>query len=178
MIDFYNSFLCIKNIPVPTIAVINGAAIGAGLCMTLACDIRIANENAKLGFTFPKLGIHPGMGASILLPRLINQEIATHLLLSGDIISGKTANKNGLVLETCEKDNLNHRALEIALSYSKNSPIAVQSTAQTLRSTKFDGLEAGLLREANAQAIAYTSTDFLLGLEAVKAKSIAKFKGW
>jgi enoyl-CoA hydratase/carnithine racemase len=55
MVDFYNSFLCIRNVGVPTIAAVNGAAIGAGLCMTLACDIRIVSSTAKLGFTFPKV---------------------------------------------------------------------------------------------------------------------------
>lgn len=60
MVDFYNRFLSVRKIPVPTICAINGSAIGAGMCMTLACDMRIAASNAKLGFTFSKLGIHPG----------------------------------------------------------------------------------------------------------------------
>lgn len=55
MITFYNLFLCVRHIGVPTIAAINGAAIGAGLCMTLACDVRVAHSKAKLGFTFPKV---------------------------------------------------------------------------------------------------------------------------
>jgi enoyl-CoA hydratase/carnithine racemase len=60
MVDFYNRFLSVRKIPVPTICAINGSAIGAGMCMTLACDMRIAATNAKIGFTFSKLGIHPG----------------------------------------------------------------------------------------------------------------------
>jgi enoyl-CoA hydratase/carnithine racemase len=60
MIQFYNFFLSIRHLNVPTIAAINGHAIGAGMCMTLGCDFRIAAENAKIGFTFVKLGIHPG----------------------------------------------------------------------------------------------------------------------
>ena len=74
MVDFYKRFLSVSKIPVPTIAAINGSASGAGLCMTLACDFRIASDKAKLGFTFTKLGIHPGMGCSTLLPRLVNQQ--------------------------------------------------------------------------------------------------------
>jgi enoyl-CoA hydratase/carnithine racemase len=103
MVDFYNRFLCIRNIGVPTIAAINGAAIGAGMCMTLACDVRIASRSAKLGFTFTKLGIHPGMGSSVLLPRLVSQEVASYLLLTGAIISGEEAHQKGLVLETVDK---------------------------------------------------------------------------
>ena len=97
MVDFYNRFLCVRNIPVPTIAAINGAAIGAGMCMTLACDFRIAAPKAKLGFTFTKLGIHPGMGASVLLPRLVRHETAALLLLTGDVVDGSTAKDMGLV---------------------------------------------------------------------------------
>lgn len=67
MFDFYNMFLSIRNIHCPVIACINGSAIGAGLCMTLACDIRVASSTAKLGFTFPKLGIHPGRITSMKL---------------------------------------------------------------------------------------------------------------
>lgn len=103
MVDFYNRFLCIRNIGVPTIAAINGAAIGAGMCMTLACDMRVAAKNAKLGFTFAKLGIHPGMGSSVLLPRLVGQEVATYLLLSGAVLSGEDARAKGLVLEAVDK---------------------------------------------------------------------------
>lgn len=103
MVDFYNRFLCIRNVGVPTIAAINGAAIGAGMCMTLACDMRIAASNAKLGFTFAKLGIHPGMGSSLLLPRVVSQETASYLLMSGAIVSGDEAKRLGLVLESVEK---------------------------------------------------------------------------
>ena len=106
MVDFYNRFLCVRDIGVPTIAAINGAAIGAGMCMTLACDMRIAASSAKLGFTFAKLGIHPGMGSSLLLPRLVGQETASYLLLSGAILSGDEARQRGLVLESVPKVNI------------------------------------------------------------------------
>lgn len=103
MVDFYNRFLCIREVGVPTIAAINGAAIGAGMCMTLACDMRIVSTSAKVGFTFAKLGIHPGMGSSLLLPRIVSQETASYLLLSGAIISGEEAQKRGLALEAVPK---------------------------------------------------------------------------
>lgn len=178
MVDFYNTFLCIRNISVPTIAAINGAAIGAGLCLTLACDIRIAASNAKIGFTFPKLGIHPGMGGSFLLPKLINHQQASHLLISGEIISGEKAQALGLVLESVEQENTLQRALELAAEYANGSPIAVQSLVQTIRNYKFDGLDTALQREADSQSQAYASLDFLRGLDAVKSKHVANFEGW
>jgi enoyl-CoA hydratase/carnithine racemase len=103
MIKFYNLFLCVKDIPVPTIAAINGAAIGAGMCMTLACDFRIAAHESKIGFTFAKLGIHPGMGASYLLPRVISSQLASDYLLTGKIVSGDIAKRDGLVLDAVPK---------------------------------------------------------------------------
>lgn len=103
MIKFYNLFLCVRNIPAPTIAAINGAAIGAGMCMTLACDFRIAAIESKIGFTFSKLGIHPGMGASLLLPRLIPSQVAYDYLLSAKIVTGEMAKSDGLVLKCVTK---------------------------------------------------------------------------
>jgi enoyl-CoA hydratase/carnithine racemase len=104
MVDFYNRFLCVRNIPVPTIAAINGPAIGAGMCMTLGCDFRIADASAKLGFTFTKLGMHPGMGSSVLLPRVVSQETASLLLLTGDVVTGEKAQALGLVHDVGTKE--------------------------------------------------------------------------
>ena len=179
MVDFYKRFLCISRIPVPTIAAINGAAIGAGLCMTLACDMRIASDNAKLGFTFAKLGIHPGMGCTTLLPRVINQQYASYLLISGKIIDSNTAMQQGLIMESVPKADIISRALTIAEEVGSGSPIAVQSCVQTLRNQKFDGLFDTLLcREADSQAVAYSSEDFIRGLDAVQSKTSPDFKGW
>jgi enoyl-CoA hydratase/carnithine racemase len=189
MVDFYKRFLSVHRIPVPTIAAINGAAIGAGLCMTLACDFRLASDNAKLGFTFAKLGIHPGMGCSTLLPRLVGQEYATLLLATGRIINSTTAAERGLILESvstqgmgedeCASDRVCARALKLAEELNAGAPIAVQGVVQTLRNAKFDGLFDTLLwREADSQAVAYSSKDFARGLDAVVAKVVPKFEGY
>tara|TARA_B110000971_G_C19763699_1_gene387648 strand:+ start:227 stop:694 length:468 start_codon:yes stop_codon:yes gene_type:complete len=69
MQSFYNLFLSIRQLPVPTIAALNGPAIGAGLCLATACDLRVTHESNKLAFNFTKIGIHPGMGATQYLPR-------------------------------------------------------------------------------------------------------------
>lgn len=102
MLNFYESFLCIRKIPVPTVAAIHGSAIGAGAALTLACDIRIASPNSKIGFTFVKIGIHPGMGSSILLPKVVGQGMATSILLKGNILNGLQAKDAGLVTEIVE----------------------------------------------------------------------------
>jgi hypothetical protein len=72
----------------PVISAINGSAIGAGLCLALACDLKIAAKDAKLGVTFAALGFHPGMGASHYLPKLVGNQLATKMLLLGDLITG------------------------------------------------------------------------------------------
>jgi len=188
MVDFYKRFLSVHKIPVPTIAAINGAAIGAGLCMTLACDFRLASDNAKLGFTFAKLGIHPGMGCSTLLPRLVGQEYATYLLATGKIINSKVAAERGLILESVNTEGMGEdeapsdlvcaRALKLAKELGSGAPIAVQGVVQTLRNAKFDGLFDTLLwREADSQAVAYSSKDFVRGLDAVEAKAVPNFEG-
>ena len=178
MVDFYKRFLSVSKIPVPTIAAINGSAIGAGLCMTLACDFRIASEKAKLGFTFTKLGIHPGMGCSTLLPRLINQQYATYLLLSGKLFDTKIGVEKGLLLEHVKPELFKARSMELAEELGVVSPIAVQSCVHSLRNQKFDGLFDTLLwNEAYAQAVAFSSKDYIRGLDAVVTKSAPEFTG-
>lgn len=84
MVDFYGRFLVLRQTKVPVIGVINGAAIGAGLCLALGgCDIRYAQVKAKMGMTFVKLGLHPGMAGTHFLPRLTSPSIAAELLLTG-----------------------------------------------------------------------------------------------
>lgn len=182
MVDFYNRFLSVHRIPVPTISAINGAAVGAGLCLALATDIRVVAEKTKLGFTFAKLGIHPGMGSSFLLPRVLpSSEYASYLLLSGALIDGKTAAAKGLAMESVPTDDVMPRAIALAHELGSNtSPIAVTSCLQTIRNAKFDGLfQTALWREADCQAIAYTSKDFIRGLDAVEAKnSKIQWEGW
>jgi len=89
MLSFYNSFLSILELKVPIIAALHGAAVGAGLCLACAADIRIAASNTKLGFTFLKLGLHPGMGGTFFVPRIIGRSAATELLLTGRIITAE-----------------------------------------------------------------------------------------
>ena len=84
-------FLSIRSLPVPTVAALNGPAIGAGLGVALACDCRVAAADAKLGLTFVGLGLHPGMGSTHFLPRIAGPAAAAKLLLSGRIVSDTEA---------------------------------------------------------------------------------------
>jgi enoyl-CoA hydratase/carnithine racemase len=104
MNKFYRRFLCVREIPAPVIAMIQGYAIGAGCCLTLAADVRLVTKTATLGFTFSKLGIHPGMGCSLLLPRVVSSDVANFLLLSGQTIKGEVAAQRGLAFEALENE--------------------------------------------------------------------------
>ncbi|MCA1831893.1 MAG: enoyl-CoA hydratase/isomerase family protein, partial [Actinobacteria bacterium] len=94
---FYPKFLAIRSLDVPTIAAINGPAIGAGLCLAMACDIRIAAEGAKLSTAFTRLGMHPGMAATYLLTRLAVTARASELIFTARVVDGTEAERLGLV---------------------------------------------------------------------------------
>ena len=114
MLVFYNSFLAILELRVPIIAALHGAAVGAGLCLACAADIRIAADNTKLGFTFLKLGLHPGMGGTFFVPRIVGQSVATELLLTGRIISAEEAFRIGLVSRVTPADTVMSNAVAVA----------------------------------------------------------------
>ncbi len=96
MRNFYGLFLAVRDLPFPTIAAINGHAIGAGLCVALACDIRVVAREARLGLNFTRLGLHPGMGATWTLPRLVGPALAAELLYTSRSIDGEEAARIGL----------------------------------------------------------------------------------
>jgi enoyl-CoA hydratase len=88
MTSFYPSFLTLLELDIPTIAAINGPAIGAGMCLALMCDMRVASVDAPLGMTFVRIGLHPGMVATALLSRAVSHTWAAELLYTGRIVTG------------------------------------------------------------------------------------------
>ena len=177
MHQFYKKFLCVRKIPLPVIAAINGAAIGAGLCFAMACDIRICAEKAKLGFTFVGLGLHPGMGATHFIATVAGYEVAHRMLLTGEIISGQRAKELRLVTETAvDGPSTLEAALQLARRIAFQAPMAVRSTVRSLREKQDQGLEAALWREADAQAHGYGTADVAEGIEAVANKRKPKFR--
>lgn len=174
MLDFYYSFLGMLSLDVPIISAINGHAIGAGLCVGAACDIRIAAEGAKLGFTFVKLGLHPGMGATYFLPRVIGAASAAELMLTGRVIESAEAERIGLVSKVMPLDKLQETALAIADEICGSGP---EATRQLLESTRkgFPGLEEALQREALCQSVNYAGAEFAEGVRAIREKRAPKF---
>ena len=115
MLPFYRAWLSIRRLEVPTIAAINGAAIGAGLCVALACDIRYAARGAKMGVPFTKLGIHPGMAGTHLLPDVVGPAAARDLFLTGRLVDAEEALGLGLVSRVMDPDGFLADVLEVAV---------------------------------------------------------------
>lgn len=118
--------------PKPVIAAINGAAIGVGITMALPCDIRIAADHAKLGFTFARLGILPGLGSTHLLPRLVGMAKAQELVLTAKIIRAPEASLIGLVNQVVPADDLMNEARAMATSMAESRPEVLAAAKRAL----------------------------------------------
>jgi enoyl-CoA hydratase len=168
---FYSLFLSTRDtIPVPTLAAINGPAVGAGLCFAAGMDLRLAAKSARLGVTFVGIGLHPGMGSTHFLPRLIGPQLAARMLLTGELVSGEEAARMGLVLEAVEDAEVVPRTLALAARIAAQAPVAVRACVRTLRMHGDAGLDAALWREADAQSYCYSGPDLAEGVAAVAAK--------
>ncbi len=174
---FYLSFLALRELHVPTIAAIHGHAIGAGLCVALACDVRLAARGAKLGLTFPRVGLHPGMGATFLLPRLLGHARAAELMLTGRVFDADHAEHIGLLSRVVEEGNLLPAAREVAAEIATCAPIAVAQLTATLRHGGHRTLDETLDREALCQAVDYATADMAEAIDAFRNKRAPVFVG-
>src|SRR5262245_40991142 len=177
MRGFYGLFLSLRDLPCPTLAAIHGPAIGAGLCVALACDLRIAAEDAKLSLNFTKLGIHPGMGATWTLPRLVGHPQAAELLYTGRVISGREAAAIGLVNRAVPSERVLPETLELAQEIAAAAPIAVAGTKRALARSQAATLDDQLMFEASEQAHCFESGDIREGLKAIRERRPPKFEG-
>ncbi|MBK5253957.1 MAG: enoyl-CoA hydratase/isomerase family protein [Peptostreptococcaceae bacterium] len=123
----------IADLKIPTIAAIEGYALGGGLELALTADIRIADENSKMGFPEVTLGIFPGAGGTIRAPRIIGEAFAKELIFTGKIISAERAYEIGLVNLVASKNNVFEEAYKMATRISKNGPVAVRMAKDTIR---------------------------------------------
>ncbi len=174
MLKFYDSFLCLLELKLPLIAAINGHAIGAGLCLASACDIRIASEKARLGFTFTRLGLHPGMGATYFLPRVVGAAAAAELTLTGRVIDAAEALRIGLVSRVMPEGGVLEEAKKVAQEILDCGPLATNQLLESLRAPTRD-LKSQLEREADCQSVNYASAEFKEGISATREKRKANW---
>lgn len=176
MLPFYRSWLAIRRLEVPTIAAINGPAIGAGLCVALACDLRYAAEGAKMGVPFVKLGLHPGMAGTYLLPDAVGEAAARDLLLTGRLVEAEEAARIGLVSRTFPTQTFRDDVLDVARGIAGTAPVASRLTTLALRQ-RHAGIDQALQWEALAQPVTMATEDLQEGIRAAKEKRRPEFRG-
>jgi enoyl-CoA hydratase len=177
MIAFYRAWLSLRRLEVPTLAAVNGPAIGAGLCLALACDLRYAAQGARLGAPFVKLGMHPGMAATYLLPNVVGPAAARDLLLTGRTVDAEEALRLGLVSRVLPGDGFLDAVLETAAGIAATAPIPSRLTTVALREGGHADFEAALQWEALAQPVTLATEDLQEGIRAVREHRPATFQG-
>jgi enoyl-CoA hydratase len=170
-------FDLIENLGKPTIACINGFALGGGCELAMACTMRLASENAKLGQPEVKLGIIPGYGGTQRLPRLVGKGMAMQLNLTGEIISAQEAHRIGLVNELVAAAELIPRAEAIAGKIVANAPLAIRYCMEAVNKGMDMTLAEGLFLEATLFAVTCATEDKKEGTTAFLEKRAAKFEG-
>ncbi len=173
------SALCsaVEHFPRPTIAAINGFALGGGCELALACDIRVASETAKLGQPELGLGIIPAAGGTQRLPKIVGMGWAKHMILTGEIVDARQALAIGLVTMVTPAAQLQVRARELAKKILRQGPLAARLAKMALNASSRVDVDSGLLIETLAQAICYASEDKLEGATAFLEKRKPRFTG-
>ena len=163
--------------PKPTIAMINGFALGGGCELALACDMRIAAPSARFGQPEIRLGLIPGGGGTQRLPRLIGAGRALRLILTGDLIDAAEAHRIGLVDVLAEEGALHARTLEIARAMAAHSPVALRLAKSAVAAALEAPLSAGLAHERELFITAFGSDDRTEGVTAFLEKRTPEFTG-
>ncbi len=167
----------IENLPQPVIAAVNGFALGGGCELALACDIRLASENAKFGQPEVNLGVLPGFGGTQRLPRLVGKGHANELLFSGKMITAGEACRIGLVNRVLDPEKLLDECISLAEMIVARGPVAVRLCKEAVN----NGLEMDLARgcsyEADLFGVCFASRDQEEGMKAFLEKRAPKFVG-
>lgn len=165
----------IESAPKPVIAAINGYALGGGLELALACHIRIASENAKMGLPEVSLGLIPGYGGTQRLPKLVGKGQAMQMILTGDMIDAQHAHAIGLVNEVISQDKLIFRAEEILQKIFTRSRVAVENAIEAINAAE-DRQKNGNKVEMDAFGHLFGTEDFKEGVSAFLAKRTPNFE--
>src|SRR5687767_9083353 len=143
----------------PVVASINGVAAGAGCNLALACDYRIASEDAKLGETFVKIGLHPDWGGTWLLPRLVGRSHAFELMTTGRMVTAAEAHSLGMVDRVVRREDLGRETGAFAASLASAPPSAIADVKRAVRQSERNDLREQLAVESENQVRAFLSAD-------------------
>lgn len=173
----YEPFLEVFDLPMPTIAAMNGHAVGGGFGLALVCDLRVANRDARYGANFARLGFHSGMAISHLLPRIVGVPVAADLLFTGKLVNGAEAAAIGLAHEAVAADDVLAAAMKRAKAVAACAPEAVRLMKRSL----YDGAgwdpRSAAYAEAFAQAATFRTEDAQEGIRALLERREPRFTG-
>lgn len=160
----------------PVIAAVNGFALGGGLELALACHIRIASDNARMGLPEVSLGVIPGYGGTQRLPQIVGKGKALEMILSAKMVGAEEAATCGLVNAVVPAESLMETAYKMARSIMKNSPMAISTAIQAVLAGYEDGIN-GFQAEINCFGASFETEDFKEGTQAFIAKRKPQFPG-
>jgi enoyl-CoA hydratase/carnithine racemase len=167
----------LADLPMPTIAAIEGNALGGGLELALACDIRVASERARLGLPEVRLAVTPGAGGTQRLPRVVGLARAKELALTGRIVDAREAEHIGLVSRVVPVGQARAAADEIAAEIAQRGPIAVREVKRLIDASADLDIEAGLEAEIDASERVFSTADMVEGANAFFAKRPPQYRG-
>ncbi len=167
----------VEEMEKPVIAAINGYALGGGLELAMACDFRIASENARVGQTEINIGLIPGWGGTQRLPRFVGKAMAKEMVFTGRMIDAKTAERLGLINSVVEADQLKSTVKQFAEELSSRAPVAVKMAKQLINNSTETDLRIGMMHEAESFGILSSTEDVKEGITAFLEKRKPEFKG-
>ena len=173
----YDQAVRLFSVATPIVAAVQGSAVGAGLGLALVADFRVAAPEARFAANFVKLSFHPGFGLTHTLPRLVGQQRAALMFLTGRRIKAEEGLAWGLVDQVVPMDELRGSALALANEIAENAPLAVAATRKTLRAQLAADVRAQTDIEHKEQAILRASEDFAEGVRSVAERRPGNFVG-
>lgn len=174
---FYAQALRVFEAPVPTVAAVGGAAIGAGFGLALACDLRVMATDAWFQVNFVRLGIHPGFALSTTLPRMVGPGRAADLLFTARRVNAEEAGRIGLVERVVASGSVLDESLALASEIASGAPAAVASTRATLREGLAESARSAMAHELDEQASLAGTPDAREGVRAMLERRVPRFTG-
>ena len=173
----YQPFLAVLDVDIPVIGALNGHAVGGGFGLALCCDLRIGAREGRYGANFARLGLHPGMAITHLLPRLVGVARAADLLFTGRLVDGDEAARIGLLGEVVPAAEVATRARAVAEQIAANAPGPLRTIKRTLFASLAAAARDASLAEAFAQSESLATADAAEGIAALLAKRPPTFTG-
>ncbi len=172
--DVYSALEAFRK---PVVAMINGFCLGGGCELAMACDIRIAAAEAKLGQPEINLGLIPGGGGTQRLPRLVGEGRAMKMIMTGEMVSGEEAGRIGLVDQVVPREKLRESTLEMAREIASKSPLALQAAKESILAARRTSLDEGRKFERGWFSLLFSTDDMEEGVSAFLEKREAEFTG-